>query len=84
MFHLKFIWQVQEDNFRHFRKTVVSLIRKQGAKLHAGMLCLENSPCFHPESSEETHSQLQTRPKAEKSLPENPNKAAAHSPGGNG
>ena len=36
------------------------------------------------ESCEETHSELQTCPTAERSLPENPDEAAAHSPGGNG
>lgn len=78
------MWQAQEHNFFHFGMALISLIKKQGAKLHARSLCLENSPCFHPESSKETHSQLQTHPKAEKSPPENPDKAAAHGPGGNG
>lgn len=67
--------------FHHFGMIVIYLIRKQGAKLHAGILCLENSSCFHPQSSEEMHSQLQIRPQAGKSLPENPHTAAAHSPG---
>ena len=49
-FHLKFIWKAQENSFFHFRMVVMSLIRKQEIKWLLGMLCLENSPCFHAKS----------------------------------
>ena len=63
---------------------VTPLISKEAAKLHPGMWHLGNSPCFHPELSEEAHRQLQPPPAAEKSHLENPDGAAACSPWGHG
>lgn len=84
IFHLKFIRKAPEKGSFHFKMVIMSdeKTRNQTASWDVGSRKQSMFSC--KESSAETHRQLQTRPTAEKSLPENPDEAAACSLWGNG